>query len=331
MASQKLIKGILGVLDEKLGTGLLKAEGRSLARSNIERTGVPVKGIMAKEPLPETVHPDVTLRTDEPLQRMFHASNSRSSFDRPTGDLNDVGLHLTRSPDIADMFSMGFDPRDPKLLNKGISLSGPRVYPMLVDPGRALKEFPADPRNWNDPQEIASMMDQEVLGKWASYPDGYDDPAMKEVRDRLGRGEGFKDALSRTGFDSAEYKITSPYSQNLEDALLLLDPSRAVPEYSQIAQKAAKTRGVLSAEKGTPMTAEEVAMQLRDITGTFEEPSDPSKFISEVFHPSKERLQGQINRIRSDFKNKKIGPQSTPFYKAKIEEIRKYMKDLGYK
>jgi hypothetical protein len=269
---------------------------------------------------------------------MFHASNSRASFDRPTGDLNDVGLHLTRSPDIADMFSMGLDTRDPHLLNpslpnQGISLSGPRVYPMLVDPGRTLKEFPTDPRDWNNPHEIASMMDNEVLGKYATYPEGYNDPAMKEIRDRLGSGQSFKEAMQGIGHDSAEYTITSPYTQNPEHALILMDPSRAVPEYTRVGQKAAKTRGVMAAEKGATTTPEEVALNLREFTGMGvpESYTDPNQFLSEVWHPSEERLQGQIDQLQRWIANKEIGPEAAPHFKMKIDQIKDYLKQLGYK
>jgi len=322
VASQKLIKGILGTLDEKLGTGLLKAEGKTLAGSGAKLIGrSPVKGVLAKPVAPESVHPDFS-KPGPPLEELYHGTNRRVNYDRPGGSLYDEGLHLTSSPNIADYYSMNYDTPDINLLlaqdrgklPKGMTLAGPRTYPMYADPGRQL-DFPADPLKWNDPVHVADTLE---------YFSSFDNPDLLDIYNRLKEGKPTLDAFKDFGYDSVKYPHWNPYSEDPYDhAVMLMDPSRAVPKFSEVAQEAGKLRGVLSNKDYVSPNAENVPTQLGPV-GT--EKLTDDAFMQEIYHPSVERMQKKLENYQRILKGGMFMDFPPEYYKAKIEQAKNTIK-----
>lgn len=253
MASNKLIKGILGALDEKLGTGLLRAEGRSLAGSGAKLIGkTPVKnypmGVLAKpkDLSLENVHRDLITKTD-PLHRMLHGTGTPNAYDRPTGYLNDIGLHLSQSPGIATKYATShrFSPTE-----RG--LGGPRVYPLLVDPGRVHKGITIDAGPWYEPKPVAGRI-REMM-----EPDEIS-PELDAIVQHLEKGKPVDEVFQDYGYDSVEFGHGSPFNEDdysSAPATMLFDPRRAIPEFTQLGQTLKKKRGVLGLNPEQPIDDE---------------------------------------------------------------------------
>lgn len=265
MANKKIVKGILGALDEALGTKILGAEGRTLTSGAKLLSETPVKGILAKPVDPVSVHPDVLKETGDPLWRMLHGTTSKSPYLQPkSSDVYDEGLHLTSSPGVADLYTVR--PNDTR---KTKNAAGPRVYPMLVDPGRVYKGITMDVGPWHYPEVVA-----------ARYRDAMDfhdlppaDDELNAFLDKLQWGDKVSDTLKAFGYDSMQYGHGSAYGSlntkpaDLPPALMLVDPRRAVPEFSDIGQRQAKQRGVLALHpERPPASDEDLAMELSQWT-----------------------------------------------------------------
>jgi hypothetical protein len=313
----KLIKGILGALDERLGTHVLsETAGKSLAgMAKITPSRVP--GILSRELRKEEVHPDIWNAAFgeplpegyAPLYRGFHGSNSRTPFDRPVGGLRDIGVSMSSSPDAADFHSLGrYD-----VLTKGsdylkeypIGTPGIRVYPLLADPGRSFK-FPRDTQDWSDPENVY----QKTIKDPNYNPD---QPDMKGVMKDLRRGHSVDESLRDWGYDSIEYPHINPWHVSLRKdfgdtlpftskALTVFDPKRVVPEFSEVGQKAVKVRGVLASE---PSTKPEATLQdYNDLYGG--DRSTPDEFLEHMFDVNNSRLGKleTLGEIMGNSKNK---------------------------
>jgi len=249
VASTRLVKGILNALEDNLGTKIFGAEGRSLATSGAKLVGRTPPGVLAKPLNPNTVHPDLLKETGDPLWRMLHGSNRKYPFDRPKGNLADEGLHLTGSPGIADVYAL--HPYLDKPIQRVKGPAGPRVYPMLVDPGKPFTGFERDYGPWDDPYRVAmrayeDYQDMEVPREidYILQQLAFDKPVVKTLRD--------------AGYDSMLYGHDTPYRDRPRYApatgkgLMLFDRRRAVPEFSDIGQQAKKARGVLGLDTDRP-------------------------------------------------------------------------------
>jgi hypothetical protein len=292
--ASKLTKGILDALDERLGTKILGAEGRTLTSGAKVLSKAPVRGILAKPVDPASVHPDF-LKPGPPLEEMYHGTNRRVNYGRPgSGFYNDVGLHLTGSPEVADYYALNYDTPDLNLLKAeklgkipGFSLAGPRTYPMYVDPGKTL-DFPGDAVKWTDPHAIADVVD-EFRGFGTS-------PELEELYSMLRGGKSIEPALRDLGYDSMRYKHVNPYEWIVEEpALMLTDSSRAVPKYSSIGQEAAKMRGVLAAKPSGGRSAEEISGEIGP-KGVAGQDLTPDQFISTMWNPTQRQLMDEIDK-----------------------------------
>lgn len=332
MASTKLIKGILGALDEKLGTGLFKAEGRSLAGSGAKLVGrSPVRGILAKpaEPLPESVHPDF-LKPGPPLEEVYHGTNRRANFDRPgAGFYDDFGLHLTSTPMVSDFYALNYDTPDLNLLKAAatdkvpkFSLAGPRVYPMYADPGNKI-HFPADAGKWVDPEQVADSIDEQrrywSKTDWGNY---LNDPIYEKIIQDMRGGKPVGTTLTDLGYHSVGYPHYNPIDNtDSGQALMLLDPSRAVPKYSEVGQQAAKVRGVLAPEKIAypDITAQDIADVLGP-EGVHALP--PEEFLYELWNPTQRKLMNEIDHMELEYKYGQLPPNKKAALAKNIQKLK---------
>lgn len=351
MASGKLIKGILGLFDEELPTKILGRDiGKSLAGSGAKlRSKSPVRGILSRELTKEEVHPDIwnaafgdPLPTGyAPLYRGFHGTNSRVPFSRPIGGLRDLGVSMTSSPDVADFHALGrYD------VLSGYGMKGPpqgapgaRVYPLLADPGNVMP-FPRDVQDWSSPRR--------VLTKTINDPN-YDESVhgMSDTMDAMAQGRPLDETLAGLGYQSVEYPHMNPWflksakrkSIDPKDiakvsgrGLTVFDSTRVVPEFSEVGQRAAKTRGVLSAEKSVRPNA-----TAKDLGKLYGQNATPEETAEHLFDPNNSRL-GRMEHLSEDLSLAKSDGEINDVL-AKIKDLANvtspggltdHIKNMGY-
>jgi hypothetical protein len=171
---------------------------------------------------------------------------------------------------------------------------------MLVDPGKKFLDWPHDPADWTDPRSVASKA--EIAASGANQKD----PEFVSVVEGLKKGGKVPQVFGDRGYNSIEFphlnpnwKFGDPSTSRHKPSLLLFDESRAVPEFSAIGQRAAKTRGVLAAEPGSSMSADEMADQWTS-GGALGHQEFLSKMVDPGFQTITEKrtgLRGQIENF----------------------------------
>lgn len=324
MANKKLIQGILGALDEKLGTKLFKNEGVSLANSGvkiIEQSRVP--GILARPPEPTIVHPDILSGTD-PLYDVYHGTNRRVNYNQPgAGFHDDVGLHVTSSPEVSDYYALNWDTPDTNLLSAehsgkipGLSLAGPRSYPLLMDPGKVM-DFPGDAYKWT-PENINDSVKEALSGGYQEVS-----PEAEELARMVTGGKGVESAIKELGFDTLKYPHVNPHEWIAsEDAYLLTDPSRVVPKYSTTGQQAAKVRGILAGDKGFVGDTEDMLAELGPL-GIARD--SPDEFIKDLWNPTPRQLRDEIKKLDLEIRYGNFPPKTKAGLEKTIEKLRSHV------
>ena len=276
MAGKKPIVGILKALDEELGTRLFREE------------------------VPRGVTITAKPKRLEPVRQMYHGTNEKSAFDTLMANQQDLGISLTTTPQVADDYA--FYPYRESNIEKSKELGqgnvpGPRVMPVVVDPGNVYRGFPENNiMSWYDPQ-AADMI--------RSSP-GFDPdfPHIQTILDRMDAGEPLDKILTDLDYHSFEYKIDNPYrvGPNQErgpefgpesgHAMTVIDPKRVVPQYSPEGQNLIKERGMLAAEKPISMSDQEF-YNLRTSGDT------PDEFITRSYDPIK-YSENKVDKLRAE-------------------------------
>jgi hypothetical protein len=233
----KVIKGIVKSLDDILESGYLPK-------------GVTVNSIPKRIPKVRRVEPNKFFSSDgsgpPPLRQMYHGTSTPVDYDSPKGS-PEIGLHLADNPDVSAEYA--FMPNTGNAVTTRATQAGPRIFPMLVDQGNMLPIRTTD-FDWWSPELF------EDAARFAKNPTEAN--RVTKFANSMRPDESVIPAMKRQGIDSLEYLLSSNYSKEPNTALLLRDPSRAVPKFSPTGQSLAKVRGVLAAQPST-ITNEEFA------------------------------------------------------------------------
>jgi hypothetical protein len=235
----------------------------------------------------------VSLNSYPKVERMFHATNRRHPYDQPIGDISDVGLHLSPSPNVTDFYALTQATRDTDMLAAerrgelppGISLAGPRTYPLLVDAGNKFKDFPVDAGHWNNPKDVATQA-------YMMQPDLDSVPDLRKVLDAMGKGAPVATAFKDLGYDSVLYPHHNFWYPrgDQEDALMLWDPSRVIPEYSTLGGKVKQVRGVLD-----PKIQSDAPGDMEEFLGDINSSTiDPHEAMKTLWDPTPDNLTQEI-------------------------------------
>lgn len=282
----------------KIARKAVQAVGELLDLGILSRpkVGLP-KGFSIGKPREPEVNPELTLNKD-PMRRMLHITSSKVPYAQPAAGLRDTGLHLTDNPTLDTYY--GFLPDETPYV-PGTSMAGPRAYPMLVDPGKTL-QFNADAIDWTNPDKIIQQM-RNAFDQRGVEMNLYD---YSDIIDDLSRGKTFGESVQNKGYQSVEYphfSPTSPYNpdHSIYTGLMLFDPTRAVPEWTEAGQRLAKDRGVIPLAGRDPGVNLETAKMLHGI----EEVGD-EEFIKRVMNPDYKKMAERAEFLESMLRVNKV-------------------------
>ena len=340
--AKKPISGILKLVDDLLETNIA-AKAPAPPRGSVTLTKRPT---WTRSPEPTNVHPDVlrgltdpnpmggtfergvSLNTYPPFERMFHATNRRLPFDHPTGDISDVGLHLSASPNVTDFYALTQDTKDIPLLEQaqqgvpGITLAGPRTYPLLVDPGNKFTGFPVDAGHWNDPKSVASQAFDQVSDEDL-------DTDMLRILNKMAAGTPVPKAFLDQGFDSVEYPHINFYHprSDPQNALMLFDPSRAIPEYSYLGGQAKKARGVLydPIPSDMPSEPEEILGAINSDAGSLDEA------LGNIYDPRPKDMSDELRSLKWEYEEIATTDEEKGWLIAQMDHKMKVLTELDPK